>query len=358
VVDPPHGAGGAGGMEYPTFITAGTSWRLPPESKMLEEVTVHEFGHQFWMQLVATNEFEESPLDEGFNTYSTSLIMDKVYGGMGQLPLTAFGINLSNVFKLPRIGDLSMNRAGFLTSPAEDDLLRKSWQYYNSSSYGINSYMRMGVTLDTLERIVGHDTMARIMRTYHQRYRFQHPSAPDFVRVANEVSGKNLDWFFNQFFFGNRLLDYRIGSVTNEQRRTPMGRFEKGGGFRVTTRKDAEKLDDANDDNKSFRKEYLGTVKIQRHGDAVVPVEIVVRFKDGSVEKRQWDGEYRWVKYSFLRSSEIESVHIDPEKKYRLDVSFANNSWVRKYQVEMSTHWSANILFWLQNLMLCLTSVA
>ena len=90
----------------------------------------------------------------------------------------------------------------------------------------------------------------------------------------------------------------------------------------------------------------------------MVPVEIVIRFKDGSVERRQWDGEYRWVKYTFLRSSEIESVDIDPEKKYRLDVSFANNSWVSKFQVELSTHWSASVLFWFQNLMLCLTSAA
>lgn len=358
VVDPPHGAGGAGGMEYPTFITAGTSWRLPPESKMLEEVTVHEFGHQFWMQLVATNEFEESPLDEGFNTYSTALIMDKVYGGMGQFPFTVFGINLSNFFHLPTINDLSMDRAGFLSGPVDDDLLRKSWQYYDSQSYGINSYMRMSVTLDTLERIVGHDTMARIMRTYHQRYRFHHPTAPEFVKVASEVSGQNLDWFFNQFFFGNRLLDYRIGEVASVEKRTPMGRFEKGAGFQITTRKDANQADDANDDNKAFKKQFLGTVKIQRHGDAVVPVEIVIRFKDGSVEKRQWDGEYRWVKYTFLRSTEIESVDIDPARKYRLDVSFANNSWVSKYQVELSTHWSASILFWIENLMLCLTSVA
>ena len=71
-------------------------------------------------------------------------------------------------------------------------------------------------------------------------------------------------------------------------------------------------------------------------------VEIVIRFKDGSVEKRQWDGEYRWVKYTFVRSSEIESVDIDPAKKYRLDVSFANNSWVSKYQVEVSTHFGVN----------------
>ena len=72
VVDPAFGAGGSGGMEYPTFITAGTSRllnRWPLDRVLLpEEVTVHEFGHQYWQSMVASNEFEESWLDEGFNT--------------------------------------------------------------------------------------------------------------------------------------------------------------------------------------------------------------------------------------------------------------------------------------------------
>ena len=56
-------------MEYPTFITAGTitplnSW---PVNRVHapEIVVVHEFGHQFWQGLVASNEFEEAWLDEG-----------------------------------------------------------------------------------------------------------------------------------------------------------------------------------------------------------------------------------------------------------------------------------------------------
>ena len=94
VVDPPYGGMGAGGMEYPTFITAGTLYSMPEDVNIvLEEVVVHEFGHQFWKELVATNEFEESPLDEGFNTYSTSRIMDKVFGRTA-MPVSAFGVNV------------------------------------------------------------------------------------------------------------------------------------------------------------------------------------------------------------------------------------------------------------------------
>src|SRR3989449_9973530 len=58
-------------MEYPTFITVGTSFWPGERSSEPEGVTVHEFGHQFWYGLVANNEFEEAWLDEGFNSYHT-----------------------------------------------------------------------------------------------------------------------------------------------------------------------------------------------------------------------------------------------------------------------------------------------
>src|SRR5215510_1244193 len=91
VVDPPYNAQGAGGMEYPTFITAGTSWRAGRDQNP-EEVIVHEFGHQFWYGLVASNEFEESWLDEGFNTHSTAKVLQTAYGA-DVIPFGAAGIN-------------------------------------------------------------------------------------------------------------------------------------------------------------------------------------------------------------------------------------------------------------------------
>ena len=357
VVDPPYGAGGAGGMEYPTFITAGTSWRLPPEARFLEEVVIHEFGHQFWMELVATNEFEESPLDEGFNTFSTGKIMDQVYGGVGQLPITFLGINVWKLFHLPMVSDDSLNRAQYLLMPVADDLLRKSWEYYNGNSYGINSYARMGVTMRTMEGVLGADTVSRIMRSYHQKWRFAHPTARDFQQTANEVSGSNLDWFFDQFFFGNRLLDYRTGDVIVREQHTPIGVFDRGGKPVTTTRDAGRKQDAKNNDNKQFKKTYECIVKLQRIGDAQVPQEIAIHFSDGSVEKRTWDGKYRWVKYTFLKQAKVDRVEVDPQRKYLLDVDFANNSWQEKYNIEVSTHWSANLLFWLQNIGLYLSAL-
>lgn len=357
VVDPPYGAGGAGGMEYPTFITAGTSYHLPPDALTLEMVTVHEFGHQFWMELVASNEFEESWLDEGFNTYSTGRIMDKVFGP-STMPIQVFGLNLWTFFDLPRVTQASLDRAAHVSTPRRDDLVRRAWEYYDGNSYGMNSYSRTGVTLRTLEGILGRDTMDRVMRTYYQRWRFRHPTSRDFQAVVNQVSGRNMDWFFDEFIFGSRVLDYAVASVESVRQRTPIGFFDKGSALSMVSRKDAEARDKKLDEDKSFKPDYQSTVKIARLGDAVVPVEIEIRFTDGHVERREWDGAYRWAKFTFLRKAEVESVQIDPRRKLPLDISYANNSWKKDYNAPLSAHWGSNVLFWIQNLLLTLSSIA
>jgi hypothetical protein len=356
VVDPPFGAGGAGGMEYPTLITAGTRYALPDDIKnILEDVVIHEFGHQYWKELVATNEFEESPLDEGFTTYSTSRIMDKVFGRTGG-PVFAFGVSLWPVLGLPKVDWDGINRAAAFARVRHDSLIRPAWQYYDSRSYGINSYMRTHVTLRTLEGLLGERTFARAMRAYHQKWRFGHPSSRDFQAVVSEVSGRDMNWFFEQFFHGSRILDYAVGDVLVRKQNTPFGLFDNGLEKHLVTRKKADELGEKAEKEKK-RAQWEGIVKIRRMEDGVAPVEVEIRFADGHVERKYWDGAYRWVRFHFLRPSRIVSVEIDPKRKLQLDLSYANNSWQEKYNSSLSTHWTGQILFLAQNLMLWVSAI-
>src|SRR5690606_30206997 len=79
IVVPPADASGAGGMEYPTFITANAATADNPGYE-LERTVVHEIAHQYWYGIVATNEFEEAWLDEGFTSYTEEKIMRNAYG--------------------------------------------------------------------------------------------------------------------------------------------------------------------------------------------------------------------------------------------------------------------------------------
>ena len=46
----------------------------------IDLVTEHEFGHQYWYGMVATNEFENGWLDEGINSYTEVKVLDNMYG--------------------------------------------------------------------------------------------------------------------------------------------------------------------------------------------------------------------------------------------------------------------------------------
>jgi hypothetical protein len=315
-------------------------------------VVVHEFGHQFWMELVASNEFEESWLDEGFNTYSTGKIMAKVFGNWS-LPLSIYGFNFWRPLGLPTFGDLTIDRMSYVSDPVSDSIVRNAWSYYDSQSYSNNSYSKTGITLNTLERLLGPDTMARVMRTYYQRWHFNHPDSGDFEQIVNDVSGRDMKGYFDQFIFGNRLLDYRVGDVSCKELLTPIGYFETPKGLEFVSEKDAEKKDDA-----IKNKQYETVVKVYREGDGVLPVDIRVTFEDGSVETRQWDGVYRWAKFTFTKPSKYKKVEIDPDRKILIDVDWSNNSRTAEPDPALSLKWTTNLLSWFENALLWLSAVA
>jgi hypothetical protein len=356
LVDPPYGASGASGMEYPTFITCGTEWRLPKDVLGLEEVTVHEFGHQFWMQLVATNEFEESWLDEGFNTYSTTKIVEENFGATA-IPFQIFGVQMAGLFGLPKLSGDARNRFEYQLLPVSDPILRNAWDYSESMSYGVNSYPKTGVFLSTLERLMGEDTMARVMRTYQLRYRFHHPSTNDFLKVVSQVSGRDFTPLFDQFVFHARRLDYKVDDVESHSIGTSAGVFDASGKRRTVTVEEAGKADEQASKAKGHKDLYESTVRVRREGDAVLPVEVWIHFDDGSLEKRQWDGVDRWAKFKFQKTAKVDWVELDPYKRHVLDVNWTNDSWQSQYPVKLAFKWGGQLAFWMQNLVLSLSAL-
>jgi hypothetical protein len=346
VVDPPYGAGGAGGMEYPTLITAGTSWHAAAHETNPEEVIIHEFGHQYWYGMVGSNEFEESWLDEGFNTYSTSKVLDQVYGA-GEMPVHVLGFPVSGLLGLPTFNAQRMNRIAYLGYRKVDPVVRNAWDYYDSSSYAINSYMRPGTLLKTMENYLGRPVMARIMRTWFERYRFHHPTSTDFEKLVNEVSGKDMSWYFDQFVFGTKRLDYRVASVECNEVPVSRGVFIENG-KRITISADDAKRIASEREKKKQPDEYKTVVKLVREGEAVFPVDVKMTFDNGEVVRRQWDGRDRWIKYEFTKAAKVKRVEIDPGYKVLLDTSFTNNSWVADTASLPFTKWFSNLLFWAQ----------
>ena len=95
-------------------------------------------------------------------------------------------------------------------------MARRAWEYRTRDSYGLNSYGKPALSLQTLEGLVGDETMTRVLRTYARRYRFAHPTSEDFIAVVNEVTGKDWRWYFDQTWYSSNLCDYAV-SVRNER---------------------------------------------------------------------------------------------------------------------------------------------
>ena len=91
-----------------------------------EEVTIHEYGHQYWYGMVGSNEFEEAWLDEGFNSYSTGRLVDRLYG-----PETSMAAVLGL-----RVGHRDQLRSNNSPLRTFDRLRQPAWTY-SPGSYGV-----------------------------------------------------------------------------------------------------------------------------------------------------------------------------------------------------------------------------
>ena len=129
-----------------------------------------------------------------------------------------------------RVGDLDYQRLGNHRGRGLEVIRQPSWTY--NTGYVFNAYGRPSLTLRTLEGLLGRRTMARVMRTYAERWRFGHPSSDDFYRVASEVAGRDLMPFFRQTRSNRRRWSTIPSARSRRTRPTPPSRC----GVRATCR--------------------------------------------------------------------------------------------------------------------------
>ncbi len=350
VVDPAWGSS-SGGMEYPTLFTGGANVVAPPVLQSPEGVTIHEAGHQFWYGLVGNNEFEEAWLDEGVNTYMTAKAQAHslgpkgwgrhYFGGnFGRGGRTGWPVLAPGVF-LPRGAD---QLEGLRHDGEKDVMARPGWTYRDRSSYGTNSYSKPALTLQTLEGLVGEETMVRILRTFARRHRFAHPTTEDLVAVVNEVTGEDWRWFFQETFFSSSLCDYAV-EVETRRVPEPRGWFE-GPDRRLSLGSPSEPEDG------TATRAWRSRVTVVRRGGVRLPVEIRIDLADGRSVDERWDGRDRWTRFEYTGAKVVRAA-VDPLRKIALDVDHGNNEWIDETGParRAATKWAARWMFWLQNLL-------
>ena len=343
VIDPAYQSG-SGGMEYPTLFTGGTRWLSPPGTYSPESVTIHEAGHQFWYGIIANNEFDHAWMDEGFNSYAQQRVLRECYPPRelskryleGFLPYVFSGVEI-----LSRTGGADPY-GGFYSDFKRDPMAVPSWRY-GPGGYRLNSYNKPALMLQTLENYLGWETFQKVLSTYFQRWQFRHPRPADFFAVVNEVSGRDMKWFFDQAYGSADLFDYGVGEVNSKASQPLKGYWQSNG---------ERQFFDGSGNGTAETSSFLNEAYIRRWGEAIFPVEVQLIFANGDTLLESWDGRERWKVFRYIRPDRLVKVTVDPDHKLMLDVNYANNSWVNKPQRNAAAFkWASKWMVWLQNLL-------
>ncbi|MDX1762672.1 MAG: M1 family aminopeptidase, partial [Christiangramia sp.] len=166
---------------------------------------------------------------------------------------------------------------------------------YNTA-YGATAYSKGSVFLSQLGYIIGEKNLQKTLKRYYDEWKFKHPTPNDFIRVAEKVSGAELDWYLTDWTRTTNTIDYGIQAVE-----------EEGNNTRVV---------------------------LIRNGEMPMPIEVKVTYNDGSSEEvyiplqmMRWekpgfneeqikeDWAWAYPTYSFTLNqpkSQVSSIEIDP----------------------------------------------
>ncbi len=187
--------GGDGGMEYAmcTLITGERSFGS------LAGVTAHEFAHSWFNHVLATNESKDEWMDEGFTTYISNLAMNEVFKQGNDNPN----------------GRSYQGYIGLAKSGKEQPQTTHADRYEYNAAYGTSAYSKGAVFMAQLGYIVGDEVRDQIIKEYYNTWKFKHPDPNDFKRVAERVSGFDLEWYLRDWTMTTNTIDYSIEDMSN-----------------------------------------------------------------------------------------------------------------------------------------------
>ncbi|HKG94257.1 MAG TPA: M1 family metallopeptidase [Gemmatimonadaceae bacterium] len=291
------------GMEYPTLAFGGPASRL---ENYPVGVILHELGHQWYPMMLGTHETRFPAMDEGMTTFITTLAQARLLGPNNfwspRLPLFLRGV-------LGAGDERRWLAATYLVSTGGAGDLPLLTHAHEMDAYqlGLLVYTKMSSALFLLRDVLGAETLERAMREYHARWALRHPYPEDFFRTVENVSGRDLEWFWQQWFRETRVADVAVAQV------------------------DTARSGDS----------WTAEIRLANRGTAAMPVTVALTLRDGSVRTLRVDetawGDWRdarAVRGSFvaLRADSLPApvvkVEADPAQVVP-DVRRRDNVWPR-----------------------------
>ena len=289
--------GGDGGMEYAmlTLITGGRNYGS------LFGVTAHELAHSWFQHVLATNETKHEWMDEGFTSFISSLAENEILNQNKDFPLEG-------------------SYRGYYALAASGGEMPQSTnanRYYHNYAYERTAYSKGAVFLGQLSYIVGKEKVFEILQTYYNEWKFKHPLPNDLRRIAERISGIQLQWFLTDWTQTTNTINYSIDAVEEAMAGT--------------------------------------TIRLKRKEVMPMPLEILIQYKNGEVELHyipislmrgekenpyglEWKIQPDWtwanLDYSFTidkEKNQIEAIVIDPSN-LMADIDKTDNFYVAPKQ--------------------------
>lgn len=390
LVLPPFRASAVTGMEYPTFIlgyVADPFWEHPlvRHNRIPEEVIVHEFIHQYFYAMVATNEVEEAFMDEGFTTYWTTEVLHDLYGEPDGGRFLNRPVNTADLYHLSLarsqskiLGPIRINPTWLMTSVAAQAYYRP-WSIFRTAAL-----------------IYGQDTMDAIFADFFAKWAFRHPDFDDFLDIAEKSGGKELREFIDEAFEKQTIPDYRIEKIRSEKWLPPLGILVTEAGEKTITGENRDKTPRLGLDPRAeepdgkilvivtdpgwrvqgeygtggvrcleleprqgapedgFKVEtdvfYKSSVSIAGPAWRNLPVDVLFRFADGAELQTRWDGKSIRREYQFLRNAPLTEARVDPRRKLAVDPIPENNALRKEADpsfTENRADWVGALIQWL-----------
>ena len=303
--------GGDGGMEYPmATLLVGPG---------LEGNAFHEWMHSWYQMMLGTNEGMYAWMDEGFTSYAENLVskyfdhhssLDEYKAMLRQDPDNKGLKDLVNTVPEDH-SDAYASYYQLVKSGLEEPLTTHADHFNTNYAYTIGSYCKGEIFLEQLGYIVGADVRDKILLEYYRLWRFKHPNASDFFRVAENVSGVKLDWYKEYWCSTTKTINYSIDSLWEE--------------------------------------DGVSKIRLKRIGQMPMPIDLQLTFKDGSTEmyyiplnlmfgdkpnenpaqKRIVEEEWKATDPTYIveikhRLIDVQKVEIDPSKRMA-DIDRKNN---------------------------------
>lgn len=166
-----------------------------------EDIVAHELFHHWFGDLVTCESWSNVPLNESFATYGEYIWQDEAYG------------------RMEADCEFNNNLRAYLGSKQKHKVEPIRYHYHSRDDmFDVVSYQKGGAMLHMLRKIIGDDAFFASLKLYLTQNAYKTAELANLRMAFEEVTGQDLNWFFNQWFLKPGHPDVSFGYIYNSNR--------------------------------------------------------------------------------------------------------------------------------------------